>query len=81
MFEIYKTDIYDDIFHSKPYLALYKITEIIIELYFIKIFTLIIISCNSFWGYFWHCKVLPWQLASGNRKFDYNIISTNCVRY
>ena len=45
-----------------------KITECKIELYFIKIFTQMIISCNSFWRYFWSGKVLPWKLALERQK-------------
>ena len=39
-----------------------------IELYFIKIFTQILISCYLFPRPIWHSKVLPWQLALESQK-------------
>ena len=46
MFETYKSDIYDDIFHAKPYWKLRKKTVGTIKLYFIEIFAQMTICCN-----------------------------------
>ena len=63
----------------------YKITVSKIELYFIKIFSRTIISCNSFWWNFSRCKVLPWQHVLRSRKIDLKFgmhdYSTNCVSW
>ena len=53
-------------------LTLEKFKESKIELYFVKVFTQMIISCNSFWHYFLPGKVLPWQLELESRKMHPN---------
>ena len=50
IFESYKSYIYYDIINSKPYLDILKYKKLN-ELYFIKIFTMIIIFCNWFWPF------------------------------
>ena len=52
--------------------TLYKIRESKIKLYFIEIFTEMIISCNTHRRYFWHGKVLPQRAEKG-------ILNSDCM--
>ena len=56
----------------------HKIKESKIELYFVKVFTEMIIYCNSFWQCFWCHKMLPCQMVLERKKMytnsDYIII-------
>ena len=60
-------------------MTLDKITESKIEMYFVKIFTEMIIPCNSFWRYFWRHKMLPCSHGNWRWRDEKCILNSDCI--